>query len=170
MQERISHHDPFSRAGKAFAAGQGTLIEPAVTVIRPGRLSVGESVYIGHYSIIDGGRGITIGDGTWIGQNCFLDGSGGIVIGKNVGIGPGVKIITSAPAFSPDVMPLELSSVVIEDDSDIGIGARLLPGSVIGRGAQIGAGAVIVGEIPPYAIAAGIPARVMRMRGETEND
>jgi acetyltransferase-like isoleucine patch superfamily enzyme len=152
---------------------KGALIEPAVTLISPEHITLDESVYIGHYSILQGGKGISIGSGTWIGQNCCFDGSGGIVIGKNVGIGPGVKIITSAAGgdgLSTAAGSSSAASVIIEDDSDIGIGAKLLPGSIIGRGAQIGAGAVVQASIPPYAVAAGVPAKVIRNRRDKVHD
>jgi maltose O-acetyltransferase len=54
--------------------------------------------------------------------------------------------------------------VVIEDDGDLGIGAIVLPGVTIGRGAQIGAGAVVSRDIPAYSVAMGVPARVVRER------
>ena len=56
---------------------------------------------------------------------------------------------------------------VVEADSDLGVGAVILPGVRIGRGAQIGAGAVVTRDVPPFAVAAGNPARVLRFRGET---
>jgi acetyltransferase-like isoleucine patch superfamily enzyme len=62
--------------------------------------------------------------------------------------------------------PLEFAPIVVEDDSDIGVGAIILPGVRIGRGAQIGAGAVVTRDVPAYAVAAGNPARVLRMRPE----
>jgi acetyltransferase-like isoleucine patch superfamily enzyme len=54
--------------------------------------------------------------------------------------------------------------VVIEDDSDIGIGSIILPGVRIGKGVQIGAGAIVTKDIPDYAVAFGVPARVIRIR------
>lgn len=54
--------------------------------------------------------------------------------------------------------------LVIENDVWIGYEAIVLPGAKIGNGAIIGARAVVTGTIPPYAIAAGNPARVIRMR------
>ena len=59
--------------------------------------------------------------------------------------------------------------VVIEDDVWIGTRAIVLGGVTIGRGAVIGAGAVVTKSIPPYAIAAGSPARVLRYRFSKEN-
>jgi acetyltransferase-like isoleucine patch superfamily enzyme len=59
-----------------------------------------------------------------------------------------------------------LAPVVIEDDCDLGVGAIVLPGVRIGKGAQIGAGAVVVEDVPPYSVAIGVPARVTRERPE----
>jgi len=108
---------------------------------------------------------------TWIGQQAFLHSAGGIDIGAHVGIGPSVRIITSfhgeagrdVPILSS---PIELAPVVIEDDCDLGVGAIVLPGVRIGRGAQIGAGAVVTEDVPPYSVAVGVPAKVTRQRPE----
>ena len=58
--------------------------------------------------------------------------------------------------------------LVIENDVWIGYEALILPGAKIGNGAIIGARAVVAGTIPPYAIAVGNPARVIRMRFDEE--
>ena len=60
--------------------------------------------------------------------------------------------------------PLEFRSVTINDGADVGVSAVILPGVTIGEGAQIGAGAVVSEDVPPYAIAVGVPARVVRFR------
>ena len=54
--------------------------------------------------------------------------------------------------------------IVIEDDAWLGLGVIVLDGVTIGRGAVIGAGAVVTGDVPPYAIAVGVPARVVGSR------
>jgi 2,3,4,5-tetrahydropyridine-2-carboxylate N-succinyltransferase/tetrahydrodipicolinate N-acetyltransferase len=54
--------------------------------------------------------------------------------------------------------------VVIEDDSDLGVNSVILPGVRVGRGAVVGAGAVVTEDVPAYAVVAGVPARVLRMR------
>jgi acetyltransferase-like isoleucine patch superfamily enzyme len=50
----------------------------------------------------------------------------------------------------------------LEDDVWVGVGARLLKGAHIGRGSIIGAGSTVTGKIPPYVLAVGAPARVIR--------
>jgi acetyltransferase-like isoleucine patch superfamily enzyme len=152
--------------------GQGVIIEPGVLVFHPGNIEIGDDVYIGHYTILKGyfKNKMIIGSGSWIGQQCFFHSGGGIRIGRNVGIGPGVKIITSYHAEEGISKPIlhsriEFSPVVIEDDCDIGVGAIILPGVTIGRGVQVGAGAVVTRTVKDYAVVAGIPARILRVRG-----
>ena len=62
------------------------------------------------------------------------------------------------------IAPIDFAPVIIEDDADLGVGAIVLPGVRIGRGAQVGAGAVVTRDVPPYAVVAGNPARVLRER------
>ena len=57
-----------------------------------------------------------------------------------------------------------IGSVHIENDVWIGAGAKILMNSHIGQGAVIGANAVVKGNVPPYAIAVGVPARVVKFR------
>ena len=64
--------------------------------------------------------------------------------------------------------PVEMAPVVIEDDADIGVGAIILPGVRIGRGAKVGAGAVVTRDVPAYAVVAGAPARVPAERAASE--
>jgi acetyltransferase-like isoleucine patch superfamily enzyme len=92
-----------------------------------------------------------------------------IVIGDYVLIGYGVVIAGSAFAVPPDARAVvsedsRLESqreVRIGDDAWIGTGAVVLGGSTVGNAAIVGAAAVIEGEVPDYAIAAGTPARIV---------
>ena len=114
---------------------------------------------------------MVIGNDVWIGQQCFFHSGGGLRIGNAVGIGPGVRILTTRhrelgrhiPIMAADVDDAE---VVLDDECDLGMGSIILPGVRVGRGAQIGAGAVVARDVPPYAVAAGVPARVLRYRPE----
>ena len=151
--------------------GQNVVFETGVLVFHPENIEIGDNVYIGHYAILKGyyKNKMVIGDGTWIGQQCFFHSAGGITIGRNVGIGPGVKIVTSSHSLDELDKPilhsaLHFMPVAIGDDSDIGVGAIILPGVRIGQGVQVGAGAVVVSDVEDYTIVAGVPARVIWMR------
>ena len=63
----------------------------------------------------------------------------------------------------------DLAPVIIEDDVWIGARAIILPGVIIGKGSVIGAGAVVAKSIPPYSVAVGNPARVVKTRTDKEN-
>lgn len=156
-----------------FAAiGKDVVFESGVLVFHPENMEIGDNVYIGHCTILKGyhKNKLIIGDGSWIGQQCFFHSAGGLTIGRNVGIGPGVKIITSSHNLDEDEekpilhKSLRFSAVVIGDDSDIGVGAIILPGVHVGRGAQVGAGAVVTSDVKEWNIVAGVPAKVIRKR------
>lgn len=153
------------------ALGEGVVFEPGVLVFHPENIAIGKHVYIGHYTILKGyyKNKMVIGEGTWIGQQCFFHSAGGLLIGRNVGIAPSVKIITSFHEEEGRNKPilhsrLAFAPVTIEDDCDIGVGVIILPGVTIAQGTQVGAGAVVNRDLPPYAVVAGVPARVIRTR------
>jgi acetyltransferase-like isoleucine patch superfamily enzyme len=168
-----SHGDGSFRADQLARCGLDCVFEAGVLVFHPENIELGANVYVGHNAILKGYHKNTmrIGDGTWIGQQAFLHSAGGIDIGAHVGIGPGVRIITSSHAEAGRNIPIldspiEFAPVVIEDDCDLGVGAIVLPGVRIGRGAQIGAGAVVTQDVPAYSVAMGVPAKVTRQRPE----
>ena len=151
--------------------GARVVFEPGVLVFHPENVEIGDDVYVGHYTILKGYyvNRMIIGDGSWIGQQCFLHSGGGLTIGRHVGLGPGVKIVTSAHRLDEVDKPIlhsaiDFAPVAIGDGSDVGAGAVILPGVRIGAGVQVGAGAVVAEDVPDYAVVAGVPARVVRMR------
>ncbi len=151
--------------------GADCVFETGVLVFHPENITLGENVYVGHYAILKGyyKNELRIGDGTWIGQQCFFHAAGGLTIGKNVGIGPGVKIITSVHDEAGRGLavlhsPVTFAPVVIEDDVDLGVNSIILPGVTVGKGAIVGAGAVVNKDVAPYTIVAGVPAKVLRER------
>lgn len=98
-----------------------------------------------------------------------------IRIGNDVMFGPEVTVRGGNHRFDlvgvptrqvTDAMkrPEDDQGVVIEDDVWIGARAIILQGVTIGRGSVIGAGSVVTRSIPPYSVAAGNPARVIRQR------
>jgi acetyltransferase-like isoleucine patch superfamily enzyme len=153
------------------ACPDSVLFEPGALVFHPENIELGDDVYVGHHAILKGyfKNRIIVGARTWIGQAAFLHGAGGLTIGEDVGIGPHVQILTSAHRDPGRALPimrgeLELAPVAIGAGSDLGTGAIVLPGVTIGVGVQIGAGAVVTKDVPDYAVAAGNPARVLRLR------
>ncbi len=85
-------------------------------------------------------------------------------------MGPRVTILTMNHDFSDTSRPMieqghtENRPVVVEDDVWIGVGVILLPGVRVGRGAVVGAGAVVTKSVAPWSVVGGNPARVIGAR------
>jgi acetyltransferase-like isoleucine patch superfamily enzyme len=152
--------------------GNGLKIAPGVGIRHPETFEIGDGVVIGEQAVIQGrfdGRCI-IGDKVWIGAQAFLD-ARDVQIGDHVGWGPGAKLLGSVHSGYPTDVPiiatdLIILPVIIEAEADIGTNAVLLPGVSVGRGAMVGAGAVVTRDVPPFAKVAGVPARVIGDRTE----
>jgi acetyltransferase-like isoleucine patch superfamily enzyme len=112
---------------------------------------------------------IYIDDETFIGPNVCITGPGDIKIGKYCMIASHTGIYANNHNFSD---PTELirdqgitrQGIVIEDDCWLGHGVTVLDGVTIGKGSVIGAGAVVTKNIPPFSVAVGIPAKVIKNR------
>jgi len=115
---------------------------------------------------------IQIGEDTIIGENAVLDGRAPLKIGNHVDIASDVMIYNSQHDMETEhfsaVETVELAPVVIEDYVFIGPRAIILPGVTIGKGAVVGAGAVVTKDIPPFAIAGGVPAKIIGERRNKE--
>jgi galactoside O-acetyltransferase len=172
--------------------GSSCLIEEDVRLQVPSRLFLGNRVFVGQYSYLDGGtsflrlgdnvhvarfctlrageRGITIHDGAGINTRTFLDGNGGVEIGQNTLLSPGVQVLSGNHIFDDPTVPIRFQGtaygkVTIEEDCWLGTNAIVLPGVTVGHGAVAGAGAVVTKDIPEYGIALGVPAKVVGHRG-----
>lgn len=135
----------------------------------------GKGVYLRpSRSDLKGLGNLSIGDGTSIPKgSVFYCTEAPLTIGKKVVFGPRPTIITgdhrtdvvgSFILDNTEKLPENDLPVVIEDDVWCGANVTILKGVTIGRGAVIAAGAVVTKSIPPYCIAGGIPARVLKMR------
>ena len=132
------------------------------------------------------GSGCSIGRGAFFatsnkGRIIFKDGAGintgghivaleKVEVGRNTAIGEFVTIRDQNHNFAETSKPVReqgytSSPVVIGDDVWIGRGVFVGPGITIGDGAVIGANSVVTNDIPPYSVAVGAPARVIRRRG-----
>jgi acetyltransferase-like isoleucine patch superfamily enzyme len=107
---------------------------------------------------------LEIGENTRINRDCCLDARGSLTIGDHVSVSPEVVILTTGHQWRSPDFALESRPVVIGDHVWIGMRATILPGTTIGRGAVVAAGAVASGDIPPLSVVAGVPARVVSSR------
>lgn len=109
-----------------------------------------------------GGR-VAVGDGTFINYGTNISAMRAVTIGRNCSIGQ-YSIIMDCDHHDisdrADHGPVE--PITIEDDVWLGARTIVLRGSHVGRGSVIGANSVVKGYIPPFSLAAGSPARVIR--------
>ena len=110
-----------------------------------------------------------LGDSVSINPGARFLGRGKLIIGNNFHSGQNLTIITSNHNFEkPEMLPYDRvrinKDVKIKDFVWVGDSVIILPGATIGEGAIIAAGAVVSKDIPDYAIAGGVPAKVIRYR------
>jgi acetyltransferase-like isoleucine patch superfamily enzyme len=136
----------------------------------PETFEIGDGVFVGAAAYLQGrfdGR-CAIGNHVWIGPQSYFD-ARDLALEDYVGWGPGAKVLGSAhtgvPVEDPIIQTdLEIKPVRVEAWADIGTNAVLLPGVTVGKGAIVGAGAVVTHDVPAFAIVAGVPARFLRWR------
>jgi acetyltransferase-like isoleucine patch superfamily enzyme len=154
----------------ARSCGDGLRVGAMVSLRHAETFEVGTGVSLGEGCIIQGrfdGRCV-IGDKVWIGPQSFLD-ARDLVLGDHVGWGPGAKVLgsehTGLPADQPIIATdLRIAPVRVEAWADIGVNAVLLPGVTVGRGAIVGAGAIVTRDVPAFAKVAGAPAQIVGWR------
>ena len=111
----------------------------------------------------DCGKNIKIGKNVFINACCKFQDQGGIEIGNGVLIGHNVTLATlnhdERPQFRQNIYP---KPIKIEDNVWIGSNATILQGITIGKGAIVGACAVVTKDVPENTIVAGVPAKIIR--------
>ena len=159
-------------AALARRCGQGLRVEPGAGFKHPETFELGDNVFVGAGAFIQGrfDGSCVIGHHVWIGPQAYFD-ARDLVLGDYVGWGPGAKVLGSSHTGMPADVPvietdLEIRPVRVHDWADIGTGAVLLPGVTVGKGAIVGAGAVVTKDVPAFSKAAGVPARVIGWRSE----
>jgi acetyltransferase-like isoleucine patch superfamily enzyme len=174
------------------ACGSNVVFGQNVALRHPHKIRIGSNVVIDDQCLLDSkgeqNRGITIGDGVFIGRNTILsckDGDIEIGAGANIGfnceifsasrVTIGERVLMAAYAyvvggdhdFSDPTKPVldqvrTSAGVSIGTGAWIGAGAKLLDGVAIGERAIIGAGAVVCDDVPAFAVAVGVPARIIQ--------
>lgn len=181
MRFEANHHP------RGWITRSARLVDAALTLASRGRAAVRGYASVSRF----GGRGsnfrfdpmgtysyesIFIGDDVNLGVGATLLATRSkIVIGNHVLFGPGVTIRGGNHRFDivgryidsiqdSEKRPGDDPGVVIQDDVWVGGNATILGGVVVGRGAVIAASAVVVGDVAPYSIVGGVPARVIGER------
>lgn len=124
--------------------------------IEPGAI-IRDQVEIGNNAVIMMGAsiniGAVIGEGTMIDMNVVLGGRA--IVGKNCHIGAGT--ILAGVIEPPSAKP-----VVVEDNVVIGANVVVIEGITVGQGSRVAAGAIVIEDVPPNTLVAGVPARVIK--------
>jgi len=113
---------------------------------------------------------ITIGENSQIGPFCVIFGGSDILIEKNVMIAPHCVISAGNHDYRQFAIPMRFAKsisdgkIVIEEDVWIGANCTITDNLTIGKGSVIGANSVVTKDIPPYSIAAGVPAKIINSR------
>jgi maltose O-acetyltransferase len=134
--------------------------------------ATGEGVNVEHGAEFGTGKGIVLHDRACLGVRAQVLGNGGLEVGRDVMMGPDVTIITQdhKPTSDGRYFGYERGKVTLEDDSWIGARAVILKGVTVGRSAIVAAGAVVVRDVPPFAVVGGVPARVIKHRAGSPSE
>ena len=158
--------------GQRVRVGQGTRIDIASS----GRLQLDDGVATGRdvHLAVGAGQLLRIGAETRIQDGCRIYGD--VAIGRGCIFAPNIFVSAGVHAFDvkPHLPILEqersapavVRPIRILDDCWLGINVAVMPGVTIGRGCVIGSNAVVTADLPPYSVAGGVPARVIRKRLE----
>lgn len=153
--------------------GRNLLVEPGVGLGATGEIELGDDVWLGRGVFINvwPGAKLVIESNTYIGRYTIILAHQSVHIGHHSMIAPYCHITDvnhgTRPGRIMRLQPLESQPIRIEPDVWLGAGCSVLPGVSIGTGSVVGARAVVTRNLPAYAVAVGVPARVIKTREET---
>lgn len=112
------------------------------------------------------GRNIRLGDGVFVNVNAFFMDDAPITVGSDSRIGPGAQLMTALHPIEDHQKRRDgwerAAPIVIGENVWLGAAVTVGPGVHIGDNSVIGAGSVVLHDIPDHAVAVGSPARVVR--------
>jgi hypothetical protein len=146
-------------------------VHPKAMVQLSRRISFGRKTTVHRYARIIVGKGRVV-LGSHSNVQCFTTiaaGDGVVSLGDHVRIGPNCSLLGADHEYRDRETPIHMQPMTnpglkIGDDVWIGANCVVLPGIEIGRGCVVGAGSVVTRSLPPYSVAVGNPARVIKNR------
>jgi acetyltransferase-like isoleucine patch superfamily enzyme len=129
----------------------------------------GDNVKVGPYVLLSYLEHCELGSNISINEFCSIGCLGGLVIEDDVAIAHGTTILTTEHDFFQADVPTRDAPTIRKPTRVgagvwLGAGVKVLAGVTIGHDAVVGAGSVVTRDVPPYAVAAGVPARVLKHR------
>ena len=190
---RLGYRLLLASVGRNVTFGQGVVLR------HPWKIRIGDQVTIDDQVVLDAkgaaNRGITLGQGVFLGRGTILScKDGDITLGDHVNIGFHSEIFSGSSvtvgrhglfaAYTYLVggghefergdlavleQPRSSRGITLGDNVWLGAGAKVLDGVCLGDDVVVGAGAVVTSDLPPGAVAVGIPARVVRTRSGAQD-
>lgn len=156
------------------SCGEDVTIYGWVRITQPARIDVGDHVIVDDFVFLQGGDGLRIGSHVHIASFVSITGGGRATVGDFVGISAGARVMTGSdipdgsgltgPTIPPEMRPVHRGQTVLDTHSFVGANAVIMPGVHVGEGAVVGAQAVVLGDVEPWTINVGIPARTVKER------
>ncbi|MDZ7262166.1 MAG: acyltransferase [candidate division KSB1 bacterium] len=160
--------------------GDNVMIDDNVVLDAKGQdnegIIIGNGVFIGRNTILSCKNGdIILGDNVNMGFNCEIFSASSIRVGKNCLVAAYCYLVGGTHHFDRTDVPIlfqerESRGIVIGDNCWLGAHAAIFDGITVGKECVIGAGAIVNTDIPDWAIAVGIPARVVKDRRQLSED
>ncbi len=158
---------------KVGKCGENVRLYPLCKMIHAENAVLEDHSQIFDFVFIDAGERLRIGKYSTLTWQVLIEGGAKTDIGHRVFLGPGTKILTSTYEFDGyysiehlpgDVGKIRYGDVIIEDDAYVGANCTILPGTIIRKGAFVGASSLVKGELEPWTVYVGTPCKAIRKR------
>jgi acetyltransferase-like isoleucine patch superfamily enzyme len=132
-------------------------------------MKIGKGSFIMKNTYFMGPKNFSMGKCSHINRGCFVDARGTLKIGDNVSISHNVNIVSGGHDFQSESFALRHKPIYIDDYVWVGVGATILQGVHIGKGAVVCAGAVVSKDVGDFDVVAGVPAKKIKERTHNLN-
>jgi acetyltransferase-like isoleucine patch superfamily enzyme len=156
------------------ACGDDVVIYAWVRVLHADRITVGSHVIVDDFVFLDGGESLSIGSHVHIASHAAVIGGGTVVLEDFAGLSPGVRLVSGTevmdgsgltnPTIPDRWRAVRRGTIRIGRHALLGTNVVVHPDVTIGEGTIVGSQSLVTGDLPPWSICVGTPARVVRAR------